>query len=184
MNSPQRTRSARLGHQSAPTAEEGATPQTEAFILVKRDGTIRCATPLASRWLQEHFGVKTPAKRLPPELRRWLARPEGKRGQCRPFTKENDHARLVISLLYQEADETFALVLEKRPPGYPRTRLRHVRLTRREDQVATYLTKTNRDIAKILGIGKSTVKRHVENILEKLGVDNRAAAVERFQDFR
>jgi DNA-binding CsgD family transcriptional regulator len=158
--------------------------QSEAFILAKRDGTICCATPLASRWLQEHFRVKTYAKRLPPDLRRWLAKPEGKRGQCRPFTNENDQAQLVVSLLYEEADKTFALLLEKRPSGSPRTRLRHVHLTQRENQVAPHLTKTNRDIAKILGIGESTVKRHVENILEKLGVDNRAAAVERLQDFR
>ena len=32
--------------------------------------------------------------------------------------------------------------------------------------------------------GEATVKRHVENILEKLGVDNRAAAVERLQESR
>lgn len=155
----------------------------EALMLVGRDGAIRCATPLALLWLEEHFGVKT-QKRLPLELRRWLAKPEGKRGQCRPFTRESDWAQLVVSLLYDEADKAFALLLEKRPSGSPQTRLRYVRLTQRENQVVPYLTKTNRDIAKILGIGESTVKRHVENILEKLGVDNRAAAVERFQDFR
>jgi DNA-binding CsgD family transcriptional regulator len=181
MKSPQATiSSAGSGNQS----EQGAMPRTEAFVLVKRDGTIRCATPLASQWLQEHFGLKAEAKRLPPDLRRWLAKPEGKRGQCRPFTRENDHAQLVVSLLNEEADKTFALLLEKRAAGSPRTRLRHVRLTQRENQVAPHLTKTNRDIAKILGIGEATVKRHVENILEKLGVDNRAAAVEHLQGFR
>jgi len=152
-------------------------------MLVERDGTISCATPLASRWLREHFGLKNEPNRLPEDLRRWLAKPEGKRGQCRPFTKENDQAQLVVSLLYDEADATFALLFEKRPPGSPGTRLRYVRLTQRENQVAPHLIRTNRDIAKLLGIGEATVKRHVENILKKLGVDNRAAAIERLQHF-
>jgi|GEM_PF-3542512 len=164
--------------------EPNANAFTEALMLVTRRGTIIGATRLACRLLAEHCALRAGANRLPSVLRRWLATPQGKRGQCRPFTKQNDEAQLMVTLLHPEADKSFALLLEKRELGASRTRLRYVRLTQRENQVAPHLTKTNRDIAMILGIGESTVKRHVENILEKLGVDNRAAAVERFQDFR
>jgi DNA-binding CsgD family transcriptional regulator len=36
--------------------------------------------------------------------------------------------------------------------------------------------KTNSDIATILGITESTVKKHVQEIFEKLGVETRGAA--------
>jgi DNA-binding NarL/FixJ family response regulator len=39
--------------------------------------------------------------------------------------------------------------------------------------------KTNSDIATILGITESTVKKHVQEIFEKLGVETRGAATVR-----
>lgn len=53
------------------------------------------------------------------------------------------------------------------------------RLSDRERQVLSWLVegKTNQEIALILGISRGTVKRHLENIYEKLGVENRLAAV-------
>lgn len=52
-------------------------------------------------------------------------------------------------------------------------------LTDREREVLTLLAvgKTDREIAKALGIAESTAKNHVGNILDKLDVPNRAAAV-------
>jgi two-component system NarL family response regulator len=49
-------------------------------------------------------------------------------------------------------------------------------LTRREEDVFHLLARgfSNRDIAETLTISENTVKTHVRNILEKLGVDNRA----------
>lgn len=41
---------------------------------------------------------------------------------------------------------------------------------------------TDRDIGSALGISRRTVGRHVGNILEKLGVRNRAAAARRYRD--
>lgn len=52
-------------------------------------------------------------------------------------------------------------------------------LTDRERQMAQAVSRglRNRQIADEFGISESTVKRHVEHILEKFNVDNRAAAV-------
>jgi DNA-binding NarL/FixJ family response regulator len=57
-------------------------------------------------------------------------------------------------------------------------------LTRREIDVLEAIRKgwTNREIAASLGIAMSTVKRHVEHILEKLDARNRAQAVALLRD--
>jgi DNA-binding CsgD family transcriptional regulator len=55
------------------------------------------------------------------------------------------------------------------------------RLTVREHEVLRWLAagKSNSEIAVILAVALSTVKRHVENVLTKLGVTNRTAAAAR-----
>ena len=52
-------------------------------------------------------------------------------------------------------------------------------LTKREKEVFSLLVenKTTRDIADILGISEKTVRNHISNTIQKLGVKGRAAAV-------
>jgi len=54
-------------------------------------------------------------------------------------------------------------------------------LTARATETLLWLAqgKTNPDIATILGITESTVKKHVQEIFEKLGVETRGAATVR-----
>ena len=51
-------------------------------------------------------------------------------------------------------------------------------LTAREAEVLLWLTqgKTNRDIAEILNLSTRTVNKHLEQVFQKMGVDNRTAA--------
>jgi DNA-binding NarL/FixJ family response regulator len=57
-------------------------------------------------------------------------------------------------------------------------------LTRREEEVLELLAAghTTREVAAELCISKSTVKRHVENILSALSAPNRTAAVALWKD--
>ena len=59
--------------------------------------------------------------------------------------------------------------------------LRRFGLTPRASEALLWLAqgKTNSDIATILGITESTVKKHVQEIFEKLGVETRGAATVR-----
>ena len=52
-------------------------------------------------------------------------------------------------------------------------------LTTREKEVFTLLiqNKTTKEIAKILSISEKTVRNHISNAMQKLGVKGRAAAV-------
>ena len=52
-------------------------------------------------------------------------------------------------------------------------------LTNREYEVFSLLIKnyTTRDIADTLGISEKTVRNHISNVIQKLGVIGRAAAV-------
>ena len=57
-------------------------------------------------------------------------------------------------------------------------------LTPRETEVAIWIAqgKTNPEIATILGSSSRTVEKHVEKVLEKLGVENRTAAAVMISD--
>ncbi len=52
-------------------------------------------------------------------------------------------------------------------------------LTRREKEVFDLLVdnKTTKDIADVLGISEKTVRNHISNTMQKLGVKGRATAV-------
>jgi DNA-binding CsgD family transcriptional regulator len=54
-------------------------------------------------------------------------------------------------------------------------------LTPRENEILEWVAhgKTNPQIAEILGIAPTTVRRHLENVFAKLGVHTRTAAVTR-----
>jgi DNA-binding CsgD family transcriptional regulator len=85
--------------------------------------------------------------------------------------------RLVLGLLrphLQRIDETYA--------GQARISSR-LRLTRREREILGWveLGKTNPEIAQILWIAPGTVKKHLDNVYEKLDVRTRTAAVMRLR---
>jgi DNA-binding CsgD family transcriptional regulator len=56
------------------------------------------------------------------------------------------------------------------------------RLTKREREVLSWvaLGKTNAEVAQILWLAPSTVRKHLENVYAKLGVGTRTGAVARF----
>ncbi len=57
----------------------------------------------------------------------------------------------------------------------------HFGLTAREADVLLWIAKgkANRDIGEILGLSPRTVNKHLEQIYQKLGVENRASAAVR-----
>jgi DNA-binding CsgD family transcriptional regulator len=73
------------------------------------------------------------------------------------------------------------LLLEEKVDLVSPEPLQKLGLTPREAEVLFWLTqgKSSPEIAIILGAAANTVKKHVQNIFQKLGVENRTAAAMR-----
>jgi DNA-binding CsgD family transcriptional regulator len=120
----------------------------------------------ATRYLKQYFGARPSTRILPGPLLRWLR--EGPRS---PFCRERDGRRLVVSLIDYTRKRGKCFLLEERATNCPG-------LSARETSVLHWLGqgKSNEQIGLILGIKTATVKKHLEHIFTKLGVENRTAA--------
>ena len=148
-----------------------------AVLLAGQDGRIRYADPPAQRWLKDFFGRPTKARTLPTKVQRWLSQ----RGQHRRFlalTGQRGQQHLHIRCQNSLSDESTVLLLELIRSKSEERQRRHRQLTRREREVLFWVSqsKTNQEVASILGIATTTVGKHLERIYPKLGVENRAGA--------
>lgn len=116
----------------------------------------------ARRLIRDFFQPETRGG-LPHELARWL-----ESGAERPFNRHRSDRVLTVKR------EGEALLLEERREA--------VRLTGREQEVVSWVArgKTNAEVAELLWLAPSTVRKHLENVYSKLGVNTRTAAVVSF----
>jgi DNA-binding NarL/FixJ family response regulator len=150
------------------------------------EGGVRAVwqTPLARRWLREHFAPPpAPAPgAVPAELAQWLA--EAAAGHAvRPLSATRatplGPVQLVCTLQGRTTDDDWLVVLrEVSDTAAVQAIARALPLTLREAEVLHWVAhgKTNRDIGDILGASPATVKKHLERVFEKLGVETRTAA--------
>jgi DNA-binding CsgD family transcriptional regulator/CheY-like chemotaxis protein len=156
-----------------------------ASITVRAsDGRLMWQTPLARELLMAYYGTAAPAAPAPVVawLRRHLKEAEQ---QIEPprLTAELGARRLTFRLHQQTGDsegggdwlivmreESDAQVIEAMSLSF--------KLTAREAEVLYWVVKgkINRDIADILGASPATVKKHLERVFAKLGVETRTAA--------
>jgi DNA-binding NarL/FixJ family response regulator len=85
--------------------------------------------------------------------------------------------RLLVRYLEDEGIQP-ALLLEEQHTGPAPAALQALGLTPRQAEVLFWVTqgKTNQDIAVILQARPGTIKKHLEQIYTRLGVENRTAA--------
>ena len=156
-----------------------------ATITVRAsDGALLWQTPLARELLERYCGTQAP--QTPQVLRDWLA-------QClaqletvtepAPLTLERGPAQLRIRLHQQTGDgegsgDWLIVMREVSDVAVIDALGLSFKLTAKEAQVLYWLVKgkTNRDIGDILGNSPMTVKKHLERIFVKLGVETRTAA--------
>ena len=137
-------------------------------------------TPLARRWLPAYFD--TVPDEVPAALLQWLRQAAAGR-DVRPLSSAISGApgarQLVCTLQGKTVGEDWLVVLrEVSDAATVQATMLALRLTLRESEVLYWVTKgkTNRDIGDILGSSPATVKKHLERIYEKLGVETRTAA--------
>jgi DNA-binding CsgD family transcriptional regulator len=133
---------------------------TRGVIFPASDGRIEFASPAARRLIRDYFGSRAEAE-LPTEIVEWLESDSATLVKRQP----DRHLRIARSraaLLLEESRDELALTV-------------------RERQILAWVArgKTNGEIAEMLWIAPSTVRKHLENVYAKLGVRTRTAAAAR-----
>ena len=132
-------------------------------------------TPLARDLMLRYF--EAPVGQVPPEVLEWLRSQTA--GEPRPLTVSHDERQLVLSLQQRTADDDWLVVMREVSDAAVVQALQQTfKLTMKEAEVLYWVAKgkTNRDIGDILGSSPATVKKHLEHVFEKLGVETRNAA--------
>jgi DNA-binding response OmpR family regulator/DNA-binding CsgD family transcriptional regulator len=152
-----------------------------ASIAVRAiDGRLLWQTPLARELLLTYYGTSAPD--TPPEILSWLRRHLGDaERQIEPprLVAELGARRLSVRLHQQTGDDDWLIVMrEVSDAAIIESMSLAFKLTAREAEVLYWVVKgkINRDIADILGASPATVKKHLERVFAKLGVETRTAA--------
>jgi len=149
----------------------------QAVIVATRDHLIRFCTKLAWNLVERYYGPKV-LTHLPGPLAEWISGPAPRA----PLLLQNAGSQLTVRLFSEAtAHETVMLLLDERVAIASPEPLQTLGLTPREAEVLFWLTqgKTSPETAIILDAALNTVKKHVQNIFQKLGVENRTAAAVR-----
>jgi CheY-like chemotaxis protein/DNA-binding CsgD family transcriptional regulator len=160
---------------------------TMAIQLDEHSGAVRAVwqTPLARRLMHDYFGA--PPAQVPPVVLDWLrsesslAGSSGREPRNLPVTREAETGarQLVFTLQQRTGDDDLLIVMrEVSDAAVVDAMVQSFRLTLREAEVLYWVAKgkTNRDIGDILGSSPATVKKHLERVYIKLGVETRTAA--------
>ncbi|MDC8784881.1 response regulator [Roseateles koreensis] len=163
-----------------------------ASITVRAsDGRLMWQTPLARELLAHYFGgPATHASQTPAPVLAWLREhlPAAREQHVEPprLVVESGARRLSFSLHQQlggedntaEADDWLIVMREVSDAALIDSLALAFKLTAREAEVLYWVIqgKINRDIGDILGASPATVKKHLERIFAKLGVETRTSA--------
>ena len=151
------------------------------LVLRLTDGRLVWQTALARQWLAAYYGDEL-VQHAPDELARW-ARSQVQRqaGGATPaaLVVARGARRLHFALHEATGDDEWLIVLrEASDAAIVEAMVLAFKLTLREAEVLYWVVKgkTNRDIGDILGSSPATVKKHLEHVFVKLGVETRTAA--------
>jgi DNA-binding CsgD family transcriptional regulator len=158
----QAARTRRLLSAALAALDRAPARDSRGVILFGHAGQIEFASAPARRLLSEFFPDWRDG-RLPAALDQWLG--SGRKGA---HVQKRGSRRLSVER------SNGALLLEERTDD--------VLLTPREREVLAWVArgKTNAEIARLLWLAPSTVRKHLENLYAKLGVKTRTAAVAHF----
>lgn len=142
-----------------------------ALLVATEAGQIVFRTRQASQLLARAFPECTD-EALPAKLLQWVRLGESRPSEVVPNVK----ARLFAE---PGQGESFVLLLEDSAWQPKVERLLALGLTPREAEVLFWFVegKGAPEIATILGVSHNTARKHAQSVLEKLGVENRLAAV-------
>ncbi|WP_417687505.1 response regulator [Roseibium sp.] len=154
------------------------------LIAISRAGGIRWSTPQTHQLLAATGNAETLLQSIGNHLAEWLAGTAlAASSQADPFAVAPGGG-LSLQMQYLGSigpDEFLFRMTTSDHPNQTEVLQQHFGLTAREADVLLWIAKgkANRDIGEILGLSPRTVNKHLEQIYQKLGVENRASAAVR-----
>jgi DNA-binding CsgD family transcriptional regulator len=156
-------------------------------VTISKEGRIQLITRKAEQWLQQYFPFKHLGQSLPEHLQRWvkyqksLLTRDGNPSKPRlPLKVEQDGKHLTARLVADPEQDQYLLLLdEQQQPKLSAEDFELLGLSKREAEVLYWVAKgkENPEIAELLYVGVTTVRKHLEHIYQKLEVKTRASAV-------
>lgn len=152
-----------------------------SFTVRTTDGKLLWQTPLARELLAQYYSAAA-SERVPADVLQWLQRhiASAASGLEPPRYTVQREARKLSFTLHQSTgdDEWMVIMREVSDSAVIESMSLAFKLTAREAEVLYWVVKgkINRDIADIIGSSPATVKKHLERIFAKLGVETRTAA--------
>ena len=150
------------------------------LVVRAADGKVVWKTPLARDLLLQHFD----GGELDDAVLSWVREELARRALAGalpgdPLRLARQNRRLILALHEQTGEDEWLIVMrESSDQAVIDAVGAAFKLTTREAEVLYWVAKgkTNRDIGDILGMSPATVKKHLEHVFEKLGVETRTAA--------
>lgn len=161
---------ARERHRSTAALDDSG----RSLIAIDGSGGLAWATPGARALLARHFAGPAAQAALGTAALR-LAEHDDRGAQSLPVAG----GRVDIALVAQSGTAEWLFRIAEVEAGAEERQLAaRFGLTEREAEVLLWIShgKANREISEILGISPRTVNKHLEQVFEKMGVENRASA--------
>jgi len=152
-------------------------------VILSRDRKVKFMTDAAAIALSRHYTRVVSGGRLPADLDAWV-RQERRVGVAavaaapKAFRKAGAATDLVVRRISGLVGEETLIVTERQRPEAMVDKLVSMGLTAREAEVLYWVAhgKSNTAVSGILSITLNTVKKHLDRVYQKLGVENRTAA--------
>jgi DNA-binding CsgD family transcriptional regulator len=152
------------------------------LVVLSHEGRVQRVTPPAMTWLEAYFPKPTSTSQLPDHLWSWvkhqITQNSGLPEVRLPLHIEQNGKQLVIRLVVDPIAAQYLLLFEEQTLSSLQS-LELLGLSQRETEVLFWIMrgKDNKAIAAQLAVGPSTVRKHLESIYRKLGVQSRTEAI-------
>jgi DNA-binding CsgD family transcriptional regulator len=149
------------------------------LIILNILGQIELITSPAIQYLQTYFPNSVNPRYLPDLVWAWVRHQIAVSTQTRlPLRIEQDGKQLVINLALEPDKERYLLLLQEQTLSLPPS-LELLGLSQRETEILYWVIRgqDNQAIADHLSVHVATVRKHLENIFRKLGVQSRTEAI-------
>ena len=164
-----------LGNARIAAGAQGALDASNRPLLaLDGEGRVLWTTPKSAAILDRRFGVAVGGQ-LPPALASQLQRLA--KGEAR-VKQDFADGRVEFAAVATKGEERHFRLTETLEGADEKLLAQRHGLTEREAEVLLWISrgKANREISEILGISPRTVNKHLEQIFEKMGIENRASA--------